>query len=179
MLHQWPKIPSLSFPEIGRGLSEIPEGGMGLQNVCFCPGNMLQSTVMKQQRWLDIVVTCLGWRRIYATPTIKWKKHTLLETVTLSLPSYWHMHTGDLSGESNTCWYFPTVTKRAPENNYLLSTHFCKSNEPLSIYSAEKVSLYHHLFFQEDLTEDAKTFKVPPPPFIIPPSPPDSTILIH
>ena len=33
MLHQWPKHPKLS--EIGRGLSEIPECGSGLQNVRF------------------------------------------------------------------------------------------------------------------------------------------------
>ena len=37
-----------------------------------------------------------------AIPTIKWKKRPSLETVTLSLPSYQHMYTGDFSGESIT-----------------------------------------------------------------------------
>ena len=44
------------FPEIGRGLSEIPNRGPLLQNIQFCAWNILQNIIMKQQRWLDLVV---------------------------------------------------------------------------------------------------------------------------
>ena len=49
---------TISLPEIGRGLPEILVCVSGLQNVRFCARNMLQITVMKQQRRLDLVVIC-------------------------------------------------------------------------------------------------------------------------
>ena len=47
--------------EIGQNLPEIPECGLGLENVRFCTRNILQRTVMKQHRWLDLVIIHHAW----------------------------------------------------------------------------------------------------------------------
>ena len=85
---------TLSLPEIGRRLSEIPKCGSDLQKVHFCARNVLQSTVMEQQ---DMARSCgyLPQLREYAMPMIKQKKQLLLETVTPSLPSYQRMYMGN------------------------------------------------------------------------------------
>ena len=44
------------LPEIGRGLFKTPECRSGRQNSRFCARNVLQSTAMKQQGCLDLVV---------------------------------------------------------------------------------------------------------------------------
>ena len=54
---------TLNLPEIGLSLFEVPTCGSGLQNVRFCVQNILQSTVMKQQGWIDIVVIHHFWKR--------------------------------------------------------------------------------------------------------------------
>ena len=87
---------SPSLPEIERGWSETTE----MARSCGHPPRLREDAI----------------------PTMKWKKQPSLETATPSLPSYQHMYTDNLSGESNTCCHCPTVTTRAPENNYLLST---------------------------------------------------------
>ena len=124
---------AISWSEIGQGLSEITRVWIGPTN-CL----LLCSEYVTEQCYetTEMARSCgyLPRLREDAIPTIKRKKQSTLETVTPSLPSYQHMYTDNLSGESNTCCHCPEVTTRAPENNYLFSTQI-STNE-----------MNHHLF---------------------------------
>ena len=107
MLHQWPK-----HPKFARNWTRFGQNTRVWIAPTKCSLLCSEHFTEHCNKTTEMARYC-GYPpqlREDAIPIIKWKKQPPLETVTSSLSSDQHMHTGDLSGESNTCYHFPAVT---------------------------------------------------------------------